>query len=102
MLRGRIAGSGRCEFTNIFHGRLTLVFIELKESLTKNPQIHSDIVVQVMAEADGANLFNENYNFDGIPIRAILTDGVEFEFYFLDFKIWSVLQGVGSPEAGIP
>jgi len=101
MLRGRIAESGRCDFTITFHGRLTLVFIKLKESVIQNPQIHSDIVAQVMADANGANLFNKNYNFDGIPIRAILTDGIGFEFYLFDFKIWSVLRGVGSPEAGI-
>ena len=102
MFHGRIAGSGRCEFTITFHGRLTLLFIELKQSLTHNARVHSNIVAQVMAEADGANLFNEEYRFDGIPIRAILTDSVEFEFYFFDFKTWSVQRGIGSAEAGIP
>ena len=102
MFHGRIAGSGRCEFTITFHGRLTLLFIELKQSLSHNAQAHSKIVAQVMAEADGANLFNEEYRFDGIPIRAILTDSIDFEFYFFDFKAWSVQRGIGSAEAGIP
>jgi hypothetical protein len=101
MFHGRIAGSERCEFTITFHGQLTLLFIEL-ESLSHNAQAHSKIVAQVMAEADEANLFNEEYRFDGIPIRAILTDGIDFEFYFFDFKTWSVQRGIGSAESGIP
>lgn len=55
-----------------------------------------------MAEADGANLFNQEYRFDDIPIRAILTDGVDFEFYFFDFKQWVVQRGIRSADAGIP
>ena len=82
MFHGRIAGNGRCKCTITFHGRLTLLFIELKQSLAHDAHEHSKIVAQVMAEADGANLFNEEYRFDGIPIRAILTDGIEFEFEF--------------------
>jgi len=36
MFHGCIAGSGRCEFTIAFRGRLTLLFIELKQSLIHN------------------------------------------------------------------
>ena len=38
LFHGRIAGSGRCEFTIMFHGHLTLLFIELKQALNLNPQ----------------------------------------------------------------
>src|SRR5205814_4311353 len=31
----------------------------------------------------------------------ILTDGFEFEFFFFDFRTWSVQRGMGSAEAGI-
>lgn len=102
MLHGRMAGSRRCEFSITFHGRLTLLFIEVKHELSYNPREHSKMIAQVMAEADGAKLFNKEYQFDDIPIRAILTDGVGFEFYFFDFKTWSIQRGIGSPQAGIP
>lgn len=102
MYHGTIAGSGRCEFSITFHGRLTLLFIEVKHKLSYNPQEHSKMVAQVMAEAGGANLFNKEYQFDDIPIRVILTDGMSFEFYFFDFKKWSVQRGIGSSQAGIP
>jgi hypothetical protein len=95
MFHGRLAGSGRCVFTITFHGRLMLVFIELKQSLTHSPCAHSNVVAQIMAGADGANLFNEKYRFDGIPIKAILTDGVEFEFYFFDLRIGQYKEGLG-------
>jgi hypothetical protein len=38
---GTIAGSGRCEFSITFHGRLIHLFIEVKHKLSYNPQEHS-------------------------------------------------------------
>ena len=101
-LHGRMAWSGRCELSITFLGRLTLVFIEVKRQLSYNPHEHSKMIAQVMAEADGANLFNKESHFDDIPIRAILTDGIGFEFYFFDFKTRSIRRGISSPQAGIP
>jgi hypothetical protein len=35
-LRGQISGSGRCEFTLCFNGRMMLLFIEFENTLTGN------------------------------------------------------------------
>jgi hypothetical protein len=101
LLQGTISKSGRCEYTITFYGRLMLLFIEYKTSLEGNPDSHSDVVAQCIAEADGAATFNETRGFDGFPIHAILTDGRDFEFYHVDFSSYTATRGVPSVEAGI-
>ena len=101
LLKGGLAARGKCEFTITFNGRMMLLFIELKHTLMTTHAGHSDVIAQVMAEADGADCFNKCHEFDGIPIHCILTDGISFEFYFLTFHNWVVLRGVGKAENGI-
>jgi hypothetical protein len=57
---------------------------------------------QVIAEADGADLFNQIKESDGIAIHAILTDGQVFEFFVINFYDWKMLRGVGIPIEAIP
>ena len=78
-----------------------LLFIELKQSLNLHASQLSDIVAQIIAEADGADTFNHLKEYDGIPIHIILTDGVEYQFYCIDFSRWVIVRGVGSAEMGI-
>lgn len=101
LLKEQLAGTGRCEFTITFNGRSLLLFIELKQSLSVHTSQLSNIIAQVIAEADGADTFNHQNEFDGIPIHVILTDGVEYQFYRIDFSRWSIVRGVGSVEMGI-
>lgn len=102
LLKGQISNSGRCEYTITFYGKLMLLFIEYKRSLEGEPASHSDIVAQCIAEADGADTYNQAREYDGIPINAILTDGRDFEFYRVDFVSWTALRGVGTAQEGIP
>jgi hypothetical protein len=102
LLKGQISNSGRCEYTITFYGKLMLLFIEYKRSFEGDPTSHSDIVAQCIAEADGADSYNQAREYDGIPIHAILTDGRDFEFYQIDFTSWTALRGMGTVEEGIP
>ena len=79
-----------------------ILFIEFKDSLKGPPGKHSDVIAQLLAEADGADLFNQIHESDGIAIHAILTDGQAFEFYVVNFYDWKVMRGVGSPIEAIP
>jgi hypothetical protein len=79
-----------------------LLFIVCKRSLEREHASHSDIVAEVIAEADGADAYNQASEYDGIPINAILTDGRDFGFYRIDFASWTALRGVGTAEKGIP
>lgn len=79
-----------------------LVFIEVKDTLKGGSAKHSDLVAQVLAEADGADLFNKVNECDGIGIHAILTDGQRFEFYSVNFYDCRVMRGVGSPVEAVP
>ena len=101
LLHGTISKAGRCEYTITFYGRLTLLFIEYKTSLEGNPDSHSDIVAQCIAEADDADIYNETRGFDGFPIHVILTDGRDFEFYQVDFSTYTAKRGAPSFKAGI-
>lgn len=101
-LRGRITTSGRCQFSVTLLGMVMLLFIEVKDTLKGGPAKHSDLVAQVLAEADGADLFNKVNECDGIGIHAILTDGQRFEFYFVNFYEWRVMRGVGSAVEAVP
>lgn len=101
LLKGQIANSGRCEFTIGFNGRLMLLFIELKQELTNNHAQHSDIIAQVIGEADGADTSNCANEFDGFPIHAVLTDGIHYEFYLVSFHSWSIYRGTGEVDVGI-
>jgi hypothetical protein len=101
LMKGQMASSGRCEFTVTFHGRLVLLFIELKHSLAVSNEDHADMVAQVLAEADGADTANQSKEFDGVPIHAILTDGIHYEFYWISFNSWTVFRGAGAMNEGI-
>lgn len=101
LMKGQMASSGRCEFTITFHGRLVLLFIELKHSLAVSNENHANIIAQVLAEADGADTANQSKEFDGVPIHAILTDGVHYEFYWISFNSWTVYRGMGCVTEGI-
>jgi len=46
---------------------------------------HSDIVVQVIAEEEGADASNKANEFDGIPINAILINGIGYELCCVSF-----------------
>jgi hypothetical protein len=100
-LVGQIGSSGRCEFTIAFHNLLVLCFLEYEQGLPTGVEAHSDVVAQIIAEMDGADIFNQNGEMDGIRIQAILTDGVIFEFYAGNFKEWTIHRGIGLVE-GIP
>jgi len=80
-LKGRITMSGRCEFSIMLQGTIMLLFIEFKDSLSGSQELHSNLIAQVLAEADGADLFNQIRECDGVAIHAILTDGNNFEFF---------------------
>ena len=49
----------------------------------------------------GADTWNQTKECDSLPIHAILTDGVNYEFYILNFNEWSVYRGVGTAEEGM-
>jgi len=97
---GRTDTNGIREFTISFCDRLLLVFIEL-QNLTGIHSKRSDIVAQVIAETDRANTLNQSKAFEGIPIHAILTDGVNFEFYYVNYQMGTVLRGLGYETEGI-
>lgn len=101
-LKGRITTADRCEFSVTLQGVVMLLFIEFKDSLAGSDAKHSDVIAQIIAEADGADLFNQANESDGVAIHAILTDGRAFEFYVMDFCQWRVLRGVGSPVEAVP
>ena len=69
-----------------------ILFIELKESLKGSPSKHSDVIAQILAEADAADLFNQIRESDGIAIQAILTDGEAFEFFVVNIYDWKVMR----------
>jgi hypothetical protein len=101
ILHGTIPSAGRCEFTVTFFGKNILCFIEFKQTLPTNTPDHSDVVAQVIAEMDGADMHNRENQYDGCPIIATLTDGYSFEFYLANFKMWPIHRGVGGVEHGI-
>ena len=101
-LRGRITTSGRCEFSITLQGMIMLLFVEFKDSLAGSHEKHSNVIAQIIAEADGADLFNQIKECDGIAIHAILTDGQAFEFFMINFYHWKIMRGVGSPIEAIP
>ena len=84
-MRGRLAKSGTCECSISFQGCIMLVFVEFKNMIDSDSRLRSDLVAQVIAEADAADLFNQNAGYIGVGINAILTDGRVWEFYNLDF-----------------
>jgi hypothetical protein len=88
MLQGKRASNGRCEFTVSLDGFLLLLFIEFKTALPSGDKACSNVIAQVIAEADGANTFNMTCKLDGFPIYCILTDGKTFEFFTCYFKEW--------------
>jgi hypothetical protein len=103
ILKGRITtSSGRCEFSVTLQGMVILLFIEFKVSLTGSHEKHSNVIAQIIAEADGVDLFNQIKECDGIAIHAILTDGKAFEFFVINFCEWKVMRGVGGPIEAIP
>jgi hypothetical protein len=53
-LKGWITTSGRCEFLVTLLGMVMFLFIEVKDTLKGGSTKHSDLVAQVLAEADGA------------------------------------------------
>src|SRR5208282_1420622 len=63
---------------------------------------HSNVIAQIIAEADAADLFNQIKECDGIAIHAILTDGQTFEFFVINFCEWKIMRGVGSPIEAVP
>lgn len=101
-LKGRITTSGRCEFSVTLQGMVMLLFIEFNESLAGSHEKHSNVIAQIIAEADGADLFNQINECDGIAIHAILTDGQAFEFFVINFYEWKIMRGVGSTIEAIP
>jgi hypothetical protein len=80
-LPGKLATSGWHEFSLTFHGIVTLLLLEFKDSLAGSHEKHSNVIAQFMAETDSADLFNQIKECDGIAIHAILTDGQTFEFF---------------------
>jgi hypothetical protein len=102
LLKGTIGNSGKCEYTISLLGQTMVLFIEYKESLSTSDDRHSDVVAQVVAEADAGDLYNEMEEYGGLPIHAILTDGQHFEFYVMDFAVMGLWRGVGTADKGIP
>jgi len=102
LLHGTIETSGRCEYTISLLGQTMVLFIEYKESLEGTHDKHSDIIAQVIGEADAGDLYNELEEFGGLPIHAILTDGKIFEFYIVNFADMGLYRGIGTAEKGIP
>jgi hypothetical protein len=101
MLKGRLSSSGKCEYTITLHGMLMLLFIEFKSSLAGSHESHSNIVVRIVAEADGVDAYNQIREFDRLGIHVILTDGSIFEFYAVDFHEWKILRSVATVGKGI-
>jgi hypothetical protein len=56
--------------------------------------------LQLCPNSLGADTFNSARGFNGIPIKAILTDGDSWEFYTLNFNHWTVERGVGTAAEG--
>jgi hypothetical protein len=78
-----------------------LLFIEFKTALPSGDKARSDVIAQVIAEADGVNSFNMTCELDDFPIHCILTDGKTFEFFTCDFKEWRLQRGLGTVEEGV-
>jgi hypothetical protein len=100
--KGRITTSGRYELSVTLLGMVMILFIEFKDMLKGSASKHSDVIAQILAEADGADLFNQIHESDGTAIHAILTDGQAFEFYVVNFYDWKVMRGVGSTIEAVP
>jgi hypothetical protein len=57
-LEGNIARRGRCEYTFIMTQGTMILLIQLKQNLTAlHDATYSEIVAQVLVEADGAHCF---------------------------------------------
>lgn len=79
-----------------------LLFIEFKELLADSHEKHSNVIAHITAEADGANLFSQIKESDGIAIHAILTEGRAFEFFMITFYKWKIMRGVEDTTEAIP
>jgi hypothetical protein len=101
-LQGLITTSGRCEFSVTLQGMVMLLFIEFKESLAGSHEKHSNLIAQIIAEADIADIFNQIKECDGTEAHAILTDGQAFEFFVINFYHWKIMRGVRSLVEAIP
>lgn len=71
-------------------------------SLPTGTVAHSNVIAQVLAEMDSADTYNQLEEYDGMPIQAVLTDGIHFEFYCASFKYWDVRRGMAKMEEGFP
>lgn len=100
-LKERITTSGRCEFSITFLGMVMILFIEFKDSLKGSSSKHSN-VAQILAEADGADLFNQIHESNEITIHTILTDGQAFEFFVVNFYDWKMMRDIRNPIEGVP
>ena len=101
MLKGQIGNSGRCEFTVSFHERLILCVVEFKHTLPTGAATHSDVIAQVIAEMDGADMFTKLRNMTACLFMLFLPTEPNFEFYFNNFKHWTVHRGIGQLDEGI-
>jgi hypothetical protein len=101
-LQGRITTSGTREFSITLQGMVMLLFIEFKDSLVGSHEKHSNVIAQIIAEVDGADLLSQIKECGGIAIHAILIDGQAFEFFVIEFYHWKIMRGIGSLIEAIP
>jgi len=106
MMAGSMGKRGKCEYTYTFFEGVILLLIELKYDLINfNHHDYSDIVAQVMAEADGilfpfhyplilgCSVYNASKDMDRAPVQVILTDSLYWDFFYFDFSAMEVYRG---------
>jgi hypothetical protein len=100
LIKWKDGTSGKYNSTISFYGSsLVLLFIEYKDRFPGS-NAHTEIVAQVIAEMDAADVFNDTQGDIRIPIHAILTDGQGFEFYYCDSS-WIVRRGMTNENEGM-
>lgn len=106
MMSRSIGNRGKCEYTDTFFDGITLLLIELKYDLIGlNDRNYSNIVAQVMADADGilfpfhyplilgCSVYNASKDMDRAPVQVILTDSLFWDFFYFDFSTMEIYRG---------